>query len=262
MFPYLEFFGRQLPSYGVLGVTGVVLGLILAVLRCKRLDLDREYCAYLYVFGAIGAVVGAKLLYLLTVLPGVLQDFPLLWQDPMLFAERYLSGGLVFYGGLLGAIMGAALCAHFFSQRLRDYLPVFVPVFPLIHAIGRLGCFSVGCCYGVEADWGIAFVSSPVAPNGVKLIPTQLIEAAAELLICLLLLYYASRRQSPLRLLSLYFLVYAPVRFVLEFFRGDVARGFLWNMSTSQWISILFFLAGVVIWVRTVPTQDKKVAAE
>lgn len=262
MFPYLELFGRQLPSYGVLGVTGVVLGLILAVLCCKRLELDREYCAYLYVFGAVGAVVGAKLLYLLTVLPELLRDFPLLWQEPMLFVERYLSGGLVFYGGLLGAIAGAALCARFFSQRLRDYLPVFVPVFPLIHAIGRLGCFSVGCCYGIEADWGVVFVNSPVAPNGVKLIPTQLIEAVAEVLICLLLLWYARRRPAPLRLLSLYFLVYTPVRFVLEFFRGDVARGFLWSMSTSQWISILIFLAGIVIWAMTVPARDKKFMAE
>lgn len=262
MFPYVEFLGRQIPSYGLLGIIGVLLGLVLAVIFCKRLGLNRENCAYLYVFGAIGAVVGAKILYLLTVLPGLLRDLPLLWQEPMQFLERYLSGGLVFYGGLIGAIAGAALCARYFSLRLRDYFPVFVPVFPLIHAIGRLGCFSVGCCYGVEADWGITFANSPFAPNGVKLIPTQLIEAGAEILICLLLLWFASRKPAPMRLLSLYFLSYAAVRFVLEFFRGDVVRGFFLGLSTSQWISLLVFFAGAVIWRRTVPARDRKVWAE
>lgn len=258
----MELFGRQIPSYGFLGITGVLLGLALAVIFCKKLGLNRENCAYLYVFGAIGAVVGAKVLYLLTVLPELLRDLPLLWQEPTQFLEQYLSGGLVFYGGLIGAIAGAALGARYFSLKLRDYFPVFVPVFPLIHAVGRLGCFSVGCCYGVEADWGVVFAHSPFAPNGVKLIPTQLIEAGAEILICLLLLWFASRKPAPMRLLGLYFLSYAVVRFVLEFFRGDVVRGFLWGLSTSQWISILIFLAGVVLWTRKAPARDKQLAAE
>lgn len=257
MFPYVEFLGRTLPSYGVLGTAGVVLGLLLAVLCCKRFGLDRENCAYLYVFGAVGAVVGAKVLYLLTVLPALLGDLPLLWRQPVEFVEKYLSGGLVFYGGLIGAIVGALLCARYFSLRLRDYFPVLVPVFPLIHAIGRVGCFAVGCCYGVESDWGVVFSHSPIAPNGVRLFPTQLIEAVVELALCLVLLWYASRRPAPLRLLSLYFLMYAPVRFALEFFRGDVVRGFWWGLSTSQWISLLILLAGVALWAAPRAVRDQ-----
>jgi phosphatidylglycerol:prolipoprotein diacylglycerol transferase len=257
MFPYVEFLGRTFPSYGVLGTAGVVLGLLLAVLCCKRFGLDREDCAYLYVFGAVGAVVGAKLLYLITVLPELLGDLPLLWREPARFAQLYLTGGLVFYGGLIGAIVGAFLCARYFSLRLWDFFPVLVPVFPLIHAIGRVGCFAVGCCYGVESDWGVVFSHSLVAPNGVRLLPTQLIEAGAEVLLCLLLLWYASRRPAPLRLLALYFLTYAPVRFVLEFFRGDVARGFLGVLSTSQWISLLILLAGVALWAAPRAVRDQ-----
>lgn len=262
MLPYLELFGRQIPSYGALAALGVLLGLLLVLLYCRRFGLEREDCAFLYVFGAIGAVIGAKLLYLLTIAPQLVQGLPLLWQNPIQFIQHYLSGGLVFYGGLVGAIVGAALCARYFSLRLRDYFPVFVPVFPLIHAIGRVGCFAAGCCYGMEADWGLAFTDSLVAPNGVKLIPIQLFEAGAEVLICLILLWYVVRHTKwhpkPLRLLSLYFLLYAPVRFVLEFFRGDVVRGFLWSLSTSQWISILIFLAGIILWVMTGQAQKKQ----
>ncbi len=261
MLPYIQVFGRQLPTYGVLGVTGVMLGLLLSVLCCKRQGLDREDCAYIYVFGAVGAVVGAKLLYFITVLPQFVQDLPLLWQAPLQFAGKYLSGGLVFYGGLLGAIGGAALSARYFSLRLRDFFPVFIPVFPLVHAVGRLGCFAAGCCYGQEASWGIAFHHSEIAPNGVKLIPTQLIEAAAEVLICLLLLWYAGRKGQPMRLLALYFLTYAPVRFFLEFLRGDTARGGFLGLSTSQWISIPIFLAGVLLWLRPTLFQRKPATA-
>jgi phosphatidylglycerol:prolipoprotein diacylglycerol transferase len=258
MLPYIELFGRTIPSYGLLGVSGTVLGLITAVLCCGWFDLDRENCAYLYVFGAIGAVAGAKILYLITAFSDILKNIQLLWQNPMEFAERYLAGGLVFYGGLIGAIIGALLCARYFSLRLRDYFPVLVPVFPLIHAIGRIGCFMVGCCYGRQSNWGIAFSNSIIAPNGVKLIPTQLIEALAEILICLLLLWCARKRTSPMRLLAIYFSVYAPVRFTLEFFRGDAARGFLWNMSTSQWISIAVFLTGVILWIFQSSSADRK----
>lgn len=247
MLPYFELFGRQLPSYGVLGMAAIVLGLLLALLRCRRFGVARDDCAYIYVFGAIGALVGAKVLYILTVLPDFVRDLPLLWSEPAWFMETYIAGGLVFYGGLIGAVLGAWLAAKYFSRRLRDFFPVFLPVFPLIHAIGRVGCFAAGCCYGMEADWGIAFSNSPIAPNGVKLVPVQLLEAGAELLICFLLLWCAHRWGNSLRLLGVYFLAYAPIRFVLEFFRGDLERGIFWSVSTSQWISLGIFAAGCVL---------------
>lgn len=256
MFPYIELFGRQLPTYGVLGVLAIVLGLLLSLLRCRRFGVARDDCAYIYVFGAIGALVGAKVLYLLTVLPDFLRDLPRLWSEPAWFLGTYISGGLVFYGGLIGALCGAWLTARFFSRRLREFFPVFIPVFPLIHAIGRMGCFAVGCCHGAEADWGIAFTHSPIAPNGVKLIPVQLFEAGALLIICLVLLWYSNRRPPLLRLLGLYFLTYAPVRFVLEYFRGDAVRGFLWQLSTSQWISIGILIAGGILMI--MPNLPKK----
>ncbi len=247
MFPYIDFLGRHLPSYGVVSMAGFVLGLILAVLNCRHFDLNAEDCAYICAFGGIGAIVGAKVLYLFTVLPQLIRDLSMIWQNPGKFAEVYITGGLVFYGGLLGAVGGAAYCAHYFSLSLQDYFPVLVPVFPLIHAAGRIGCFLAGCCYGIEAEWGIAFICSPAAPNGIKLIPVQLIEAGVEILICLILLQYANRKPAPVRLLGAYLLSYTPVRFMLEYFRGDIARGFWGGFSTSQWLSILLFIIGAVL---------------
>lgn len=247
MLPYIDLLGRRLPTYGVLGILGAVLGLGLAVLCCPRFGLDREDCAYLYVFGGIGAAAGAKALYLLTVLPQLMADLHLLWEDTGAFFGKYLYGGMVFYGGLLGALVGVVLIARYFGLRAGDFFPVMLPIFPLIHAVGRVGCFAAGCCYGIPAEWGIAYSISPFAPNGVPLIPVQLMEAAAELVICLFLVWYAAKRPGAGRLLGSYFLLYAPVRFLLEFLRGDVARGGFWGLSTSQWISLVVFGAGVAL---------------
>ena len=179
--PLLELLGRGVPLYGLLGVLGACLGLVCALVRCPSFGLSRDDCAYLYVFGAIGAAAGAKLLYLLPRLPQLAAELPLLWESPAAFAARWLSGGLVFYGGLFGGIAGAWLAARYFRADFGAFCPVLVPAVPLMHALGRVGCFFTGCCYGVELDppWGIPVPAGAVGPGGVRF-PVQLWEAGAE----------------------------------------------------------------------------------
>lgn len=248
MLPYVTILGRTIPTYGLMGIVGILLGLLLAVLRCRRFRVSGDDCAYLYAFAAVGMVIGAKLLYLLPRLPQLIADLPLLRTDTSLFFARYLSGGMVFYGGLIGCVLGALGAARLFRVRFLDFVPVLVPVIPLVHAFGRVGCFCAGCCYGIPAQppLGVAFTHAVAGPNGVSLLPVQLWEAAAELVIFLFLLWYS--RRSPRGTLRAYLLAYAPVRFVLEFFRGDAARGVYGPFSTSQWIG-LAALAAAVLWL-------------
>lgn len=259
MLPYLTIFGRAIPTYGLLGMLGIGLGLLAALLRCRRFGLSGDDCAYIYVFGAVGALAGAKLLYLLPLLPRLAADLHLLWQEPAEFFARYLSGGMVFYGGFFGAVAGAWGAARYFRLRFSDFFPVLVPTIPLMHAVGRVGCFCAGCCYGLPADppLGIAFSGAAAAPNGVPLLPVQLWEAGAELAIFILLIWYTGRVTVPIRILRLYLLAYAPVRFVLEFFRGDAVRGIYGPLSTSQWIS-LGVLAAAVLWSLRAGAQAEK----
>ena len=177
---------------------------------------------------------GAKLLYLLPRLPQLAAELPLLWESPAAFAARWLSGGLVFYGGIFGGIAGAWLAARYFRADFGAFCPVLVPAVPLMHALGRVGCFFTGCCYGVELDppWGIPVPAGAVGPGGVRF-PVQLWEAGAEGVIFLLLLRYSRRAAPPGKSLAAYLLLYAPVRFVLEFFRGDPARG-EWVRSVEE----------------------------
>src|SRR5699024_1757346 len=84
--PYVTILGRTLPSYGMLGMGALLLGLLIALVRCPRFGLSRDDCAYLYILGAIGALVGAKVLYLLPRISELAADFHLLWEQPEVFA--------------------------------------------------------------------------------------------------------------------------------------------------------------------------------
>jgi phosphatidylglycerol:prolipoprotein diacylglycerol transferase len=167
------------------------------------------------------------------------------------------EGGLVFYGGLAGG----ALVAVAFARRERWSFwtlgDVFAPAMAIGHALGRLGCFAAGCCFGKEAGpWGVAFPRGSVAfdelhalsalPPGAAvtppLHPTQLYEAGGEALIFAVLLALRPRlRARPGALVLVYAALYAVLRFVVELFRGDVARRFVAELSTprlASWLGV------------------------
>ena len=234
--------GHMIPVYGLLGVGGVLLGLLFSLLRSRRMGLSRDDCAYIYVFGAVGAVIGAKLLYLLTVLPGFLADVGTLPVEELI--ARYLTGGLVFYGGLLGAVAAAWIAARRYKADVNRAMAVMVPGLCLAHACGRIGCHLVGCCYGVATEGALCviYTHSAFAPNGTPLLPVQLMEACFELVLFVFFTWYSVRTDHKERVLRLYLALYAVFRFVLEFFRGDDVRGILGGLSVSQWISIVILL--------------------
>lgn len=244
MYPIFEFFGREIPAYGLMAVVGYLLALALIGIFAPSLGLDRENAIYIFTLGVVGALIGAKVFYLIQVFPELIRDLHLITEDFTTFRLMYINGGMVFYGGLIGGILMAFYWAKAFRVDLREYLPILLPGLAIFAGCGRLGCFFAGCCYGRETDGPIAvvFSRSLYAPNGVPLVPTQLIEAAGQFLFALALLVVGRKEKLRPHLLAIYLTAYCLFRFVLEFWRGDAARGSLWGLSTSQWVSILILL--------------------
>ncbi len=119
----------------------------------------------------------------------------------------------------------------------------------LFHIFGRIGCFLGGCCYGLPSAWGVVYRYSPVAEaNGLVRFPVQLVEAAWNLVL-FLLLAWLQRRGSPICCPCIWSSI-PPARFLLEFFRGDAYRGILLGLSTSQWISLFLFPAALYALLR------------
>ena len=135
----------------------------------------------------------------------------------------------------------------------------------LVHMFGRVGCFLAGCCYGKVTEFFLGFTfTNPVCeanPKNVPLHPTQLYEASYIFMVMLFLLFLRGRKQFQGQLFLLYLLLYAVGRFVLEYFRGDGARGFIIEdiLSNSQFIALLIMLVtGIVYRNRLKSTDGKK----
>jgi phosphatidylglycerol:prolipoprotein diacylglycerol transferase len=225
-------------TYGVLLAAAYLLGLRFAMARARTRQLDPTRVLDLGIYIIISALVGAKLLLLVT-------DYRTYTSDPRELLTLARSGG-VFYGGLILAVVVAIWYIRRVGLPLWTTCDVFAPGIALGHVVGRLGCFFAGCCYGKPTDlpWAITFTSEFAGANvgtplNVPLHPTQLYEAGAEALILGLLLATESRgRRFPGRTFWLYMLLYAVSRYVIEIFRGD-PRGTVLMFSTSQFISVL-----------------------
>lgn len=245
MLPYLKLFGFQIPMYGLCMAAAMLLSLGLSLIRSKKRGEDVDRLLTIALFAIVFGIIGAKLLYFFVTYSW--DEFvDLVRANGILYV---LQGGLVFYGGLIGGVIGAFVGAAIVKTRLSRYSDPVVPTLPLAHAVGRMGCFCAGCCYGRVTDsWlGMAFPteSTGLAP-GVLVYPTQLIEAGANILVFVLLVIFTRRRRRGFTTLWLYLVIYGVERFLIEFLRGDEIRGFFGALSTSQWISIGLILLGAV----------------
>jgi len=246
-------------TYGVLLAAAYLLGLKLAMNRAKARGLDANRVLDLGIYIIISALIGAKLLLVVT-------DFRTFRADPRELLTLARSGG-VFYGGLILAVAVALWYIRKIGLPLWTTCDVFAPGIALGHVVGRFGCFFAGCCYGrpTTLPWGITFTDPFAAANvgtplGVALHPTQLYEAGAELVILLVLLATERKGRSFAgRTFWLYMLLYAVSRFIIEFYRGD-ERGAVGIFSTSQFISILLapLAVGMLFYLSRVVAPEPK----
>lgn len=256
MLPYLNLFGLKIPSYGLMMALAFIAAIVLCYYRAKKAGLDVDKILNLAIIAIITGMVGAYLLYIF-----VTYSFSEIIgsiKDGSFYVFK--SGGLVFYGGF---ILAAVCCIGYVLVKklsLAEYATAIIPSIPLAHAIGRVGCFMAGCCYGRVCDTVVSVIyTNPIggAPVGVPVFPVQLLEAVLNLIIFAILLVYTRKKAKSFSSVFLYLLCYSIVRFTVEYFRADEIRGIFLGLSTSQWISIALLLIGIVGFILTL-RYDKK----
>lgn len=243
MFPIIYIFGFKVASYGLINLIAFAVGIIIACSRAKKYEIPQEQEFLMLIHALIGAIVGGKLLYLIPRLGEMWNYKAIIFKDMNNFTA-YMEGGFVFYGGLIGGLTAAFLYCRYYKKPAIRMIEISVPSIPLMHGIGRIGCFMAGCCYGipVKSKLSIIYTNSIAAPNGIPLIPIQLLEAGLNLILFILLMVYAQKCRKPYKMLGLYLSLYSIERFFLEFLRGDSIRGIYWGMSLSQWLSLFIIL--------------------
>ena len=238
-------------GYGLMIAIGVLAAYFSATYRSKKYALDPDKVFYVTVWAVIGGFGGAKLLYLITQLPAILKD-PSLLKDA--------RNGFVVYGGIIGGILVGWLYCRIKKLKFLEYFDLMMPSIALAQGFGRIGCFLAGCCYGKETSGPLAvtFTNSDFAPNNVALIPTQIYSGFLDFTHFLLLLYVAKHKKADGQVAACYLIFYSIGRFVIEFFRGDIERGSVGVLSTSQFISIFTTVAGIILLLTVVKKQKQE----
>lgn len=250
MLPTITVFGKTIAMYGLMITMGIFIGIMIALSRSKKYNINKDDIFYSSCYGGIGLLIGAKLLYIITIIPVIVRNWVVIMSDTKQLIYS-LSAGFVFYGGLLGAAMGFYLYCRKYKVDFPSLIDLLAPSLPIIHGIGRIGCFFAGCCYGMHYDgpFHIIFENSTVAPNGVALFPIQLVESILNISAGIVILLYTRRTRKQGQAIGMYIIYYSIMRFILEFFRGDAARGIALNISTSQWISLLLLPIGIFLFL-------------
>jgi len=248
MLPKLITIGSfYIPTYGVLVALGFLAGLGITLRLARRAGLPPDKITNLAVYCAMAGIVGAKLFMFLFDLGDYMRD------PGQIFTLETLQAAGVFHGGFLAAFIVAVLYMR--RQHLPAFpaMDAFAPGVALGQAIGRLGCFAAGCCWGRECDlpWGVRFRSDAAAPVPLDktLHPVQLYESAADLLIFAILYRQFHRRHRPGTIIGLYLVLYSTARFAIEFFRVH-EQALVGPFSLTQWIALVLLGLGAGILLR------------
>ncbi len=237
MFPVILVLGPiTIYSYGVMMALAAMTCAYLLAKDAARHNIAKE-TVYDFLFTCVlWGILGARFFYIGLYWPHFVNNW---WEIPML-----QNGGLAWQGGFLGGAIAGVLFLRQRKMSLRLWLDLTAPYIALGQAIGRIGCFLNGCCYGKPAAWGIYF---PV--HQAQLHPTQLYETFA-LFFIFVLLKKAINKAHKSGIIFVYYLWLAAIeRFIVEFFRAD-HEGLYLGLSLFQWVATAIFIAGVVLYVR------------
>ena len=242
MFPVLIKIGPvTIHTYGFMIAIAFLLGLWLALRQAVREGLPKDKITDVGFYALFAGIIGARVFFIATnwqYFSGHPLDMIKIWE-----------GGLVFYGGVIVAAPVAIWYARKQGLSLWQTADIWAPSIAIGHAIGRLGCFCAGCCYGKPTDlpWAVTFTSpESLAIRGVPLHPTQIYESGAELLNFAILLVLRRKKTFHGQVFWMYVLNYSIIRAVIELFRGDIERGFILpGISVSQGISAAMFFTAL-----------------
>ena len=264
--PYINF---TFNTYGFLLALAFITGLYVMgrLAASDGQDKQKVYDLGLWVLAA--SLIGSKLLMIVTEWDSFYRDNP-----RQIFSLDFFRSGGVFYGGFLGAVIASVIVMKIYKLPWWRTADAFAPGIAIGQAIGRLGCFSAGCCWGkpTSAWCGVHFsekgheitgvptmvrhLADPIQQNvwaerlggllaPIKLHPTQIYEAAATLLIFVVLLFVYRKRQFHGQVIIVYAILYAIARFVIEYWRDD-PRGEFFDLSTSQFIAVVLFIGAII----------------
>ncbi len=226
---------RPIYWYGVMVATAFLMAVFNWHLIARRENREPGFATDLGFWIMLSGILGARLAY-------VLSDSSYYFSHPLMIIRIDL-GGLIYYGGFIGGICAVILFAYLKKLPIWATGDFAITAIPLSHAIGRIGCFLNGCCYGMpsKVPWAV-FIQDRMRH------PTQLYEVIANIAVFALLIGYYPRRKRQGTVVALYLTTYPIFRFFVEFLRGDERLRWM-GLSLAQHLSLLLFALGILLWI-------------
>jgi len=235
---FIHIFGKPIYWYGVM----TALGFLAAVFQWSWLGKKQGYpsglASEIGIWIMVSGILGARLAY-------VIANGSEYIEDPLQIV-RIDQGGLIYYGGFIGAFLGIVCLARRKNEPLWRFGDFVITAVPLGHAIGRVGCFLNGCCYGKECDLPWA-----VGNNH----PTPIYETIFNLVLYFFLVWYHGKKKRDGTVVAMYLIVYPIGRFFFEMTRGDERMKWM-GLTVAQEISIFLLLFGCLLWVVVSPRGE------
>ncbi len=279
--PYTNF---SFNTYGFLLALAFVAGLLVMARLATRDGLDKQKVYDLGLWALAASLVGSKALMVITEWDSYYRDNP-----RQIFTLDFFRSGGVYYGGFIAAVIASVIVMRVYKLPWWRTADAFAPGVVIGQAIGRLGCFSAGCCWGKPTtSWlGVHFtdkgheitgvptivshLNDPIQQNvwaerladlggllaPIHLHPTQLYEAVATLLIFVVLLLMHRRRRFDGQVILAYAMLYSVARFIIEYWRDD-PRGEIFDLSTSQFIAVVMFVAALATFIYRLRQKDRE----
>lgn len=228
-------------SYSVYLTAGCLLAMGWAMREARLKKLPYALAPIAGIIAIACGLVGARALYVSLYPQEFINNFIeifYIWQ-----------GGLVFSGAFIFGSLGGVLYLKLKKQDILLWLDCYAPAIALGQAVGRLGCFFAGCCYGkpTELPWGVTFKNTDsLAPLFQQLHPTQIYHSIAGLITFLILLVAKRFLPDSGKTCGLFLILFSLFRFIIEFFRADY-RGSIGPVSTTQFITLVFFSIGIYL---------------
>lgn len=235
--------GFTIYSYGLALVAAFFICTYLATAQAKKENFNPEQIFNLLFYVFISGIIGSRLFY-------VFYNAAFYIRHPLeiIMLQR---GGMAWFGGLIFGAAAAIVVIRKNKIDLFKTLDLLIPFVALGQAIGRIGCFLNGCCFGRPADFGVYF-----EVHGQVLIPTQAYSSLLLILIFIILRFMQDRRHLPGQILASYLLLYSLKRFTIEFFRNDTPKTF-YGLTLFQLLSLAVFISSLVIFSRISRNKDK-----
>ncbi len=233
-------FGKEISYYGLIISIAMLLGVVVALYIVKRKGYSKDMPINLALYALPCAIVGARVYY--CIFHGV-SNF---WQ-----IFKIWEGGMAIYGGVIGGFLGVLLCSKIHKYSLLQCCDLCAPCLILGQAIGRIGCYFAGCCYGVETtDPMLMFFPISVEINGSWHLATFFYESFIDLLGFVILFVLTHKINKKGVITAGYFIIYGTARAILEAFRDPAECLMVGGVRVSLALSILLvILGGVMLFV-------------